>query len=620
MRRSDFSALPKQRLEIDGEVQEVTDYPAIAKAYAEAVVAKKLIVCRQVIKACKRYLKMLDPKFGKKHGFYYSPLHVIDYCQFMEKLRHFESGRWTVTQVGPDGKPDPRIIMEPWQIWIESAIQGFRKISTDERLVSTALELVPRKNAKSLKGCAAIFFDGACSGDLAPEIPIAAASERQSDDTIYGDLSKMIDADEDLVKEYDIEKTAKEIRFKKTGGRVFKLTAQGEKTDGLNPSLAFFEEGHAGAESVYRVVDSAFGARPGQLLRMITTAGYQAEGPAFQLMKQAELILDEKSEDWTFFAAIYTLDHEDYMDKRQTIKWDDLLNRDDLLAKANPMYGISLDPDSLRKKRNDAKLRPDLRGEFARTRFNIWTSAGVSLIQPEGWWACKRNISLEDFQGEKCWIGVDLATRLDLCAITLVFEMPNDVLAVFSKAFLPKESPTTTDPDLHPYFAEWEAAEEGWLVFTEGPLADHDRVREEIELYCDLFNVQTIACDPYQAHNTIKQLWDDHRPVMSYQNTDKTMTAPTDDIIARVINQSIWHDGNPVLAWFVANVHGERRGNGLILPRKESKNSKQKIDGFVAMCFANGVRIQPEQADEAIKDGAYRSPYARANAQLIGAD
>src|SRR3546814_10916536 len=70
-------------------------------------------------------------------------------------------------------------------------------------------------------------------------------------------------------------------------GKIFKLSSQGERLDGLNPSLALFEEGHAGAASVYKVVDSAFGARPNAPRRVITTAGYRAEGPAFDLLKQA---------------------------------------------------------------------------------------------------------------------------------------------------------------------------------------------------------------------------------------------------------------------------------------------------------------------------------------------
>ena len=547
-----------------------------------------------MVLAAKRYLRMLEMAEDPKNEFYYSPEHVIDFCEFGEKLQHFESGNWEVNQLDENGDPDPRIILEPFEIWIESAIQGFRRRINGTRLVETALELIPRKNAKSLRATRAALYELCCSGTLGAEIPIAAASAKQADETLFGDILKMVKNDLDLCEEYGIQTTKDEIRIGESN--IFKLSSMGERLDGLNPSLALFEEGHAGAASVYKVVDSAFGARPNALRRMITTAGYNPEGPGYELLLQAKMILEGGNEDYTFFAAVYTLDEEDYTDpETKAISWDRLLTDESLIAKCNPMLGVSLDPIKIAAAvKKGHRLRPDLRGEIARTRFNIWTGAGKSLIDPAQWGACRRKLSLEDFIGQKCWIGVDFAQVLDMCAISLLFELPNDVIAAFAKFYLPNASPTATHPELIDHLPLWE--EQGHLVMTEGPLADHDMVRRDIEAFCDAFDVQVIACDPYQAHNTVKHLWDGEKPVMVYPNNAKTMTAPTDDILGRVATQTIWHDGNPVLAWNAQNVHGERKGNGSIMPRKEKDNSTRKIDGFVALCFANGCRISPEEA------------------------
>ncbi|MHB1086144.1 MAG: terminase TerL endonuclease subunit [Minisyncoccota bacterium] len=563
-----------------------------------------------MVAATQRYLDMLELAANPKNDFYYSPEHVVDYCEFGEKLKHFESGNWEINQVDEDGNPDPRIILEPFEIWIESAIQGFRRRLNGTRLVETVLELLPRKQSKSLRSARAALFDLCCSGGMAPEIPIAAASARQAGDTLFGDILKMVKNDHDLQEHYGIKPLAEEIR--RGEGRIFPLGGSGEKNDGLNPSLALFEEGHASAESIYKVVDSAFGARPNALRRMITTAGYRAEGPAYELLKQAEMILGGGgNEDYTFFAAIYTLDKEDYLDEEtNAILWDRLLTDESLIAKANPMYGVSLDPIKIRQAVRQAhRLRLELRGEVARTRFNIWTGAGTSLIEASSWAACKRSISLEDFFGEKCWIGVDLAQVLDMCAISLLFELPRGEIAVFARFYLPKASPTATNPDLVDHLNRWH--EEGHLVLTNGPLADHDRVRDDIEMFCESFDVQVIACDPHQAHNTVRHLWDGQRPVMVYPNRADTMTPPLDDILGRIVAQTIWHDGNPVLAWNAQNVHGERKGNGSIMPRKEKENSPRKIDGFVAACFANGCRMQPELAKPTGPDEAPLAPVPR---------
>ena len=559
--------------------------------------------------AAARYLRMLKMAEDPKNEFYFSPRHVIDYCGFAEQLQHIESGLWEFEdwRYDEDGGIDKRIILEPWQIWIESAIHGFRNRLNGTRLVTKALELIPRKNGKTLKLAPAALFDICCSGQLAAQTPICATTEKQADDTLFGAILKMVKQDEELQKQYKLKVTNDEITCGLS--RIWKLHSIGERLDGLNPSLALFEEGHSGAASVYKVIMSAFGARPNALLRMITTAGYKPEGPAWELYKQAQGILNGKGENYTIFAAIYELDREDYLDgKTNAILFDKLFKDERLIFKANPMYGISLDPVKIRNDMNDAKVRADLRGELARTRFNIWTGSGVSLVEPHMWAACEAlNLDIANFFGKKCWIGVDLAQVLDMCAIVLVFEMTPTTIAVFAKFFLPAGSPTVQDPDMFDQFHAW--ANEGWLELTPGTMADHDKVRAEIEAYCDLFDVQVISCDPHQAHNTAKHLWDGNRPIYVYPNNQKTMTPPTDDILGRIVAQRIVHDGNPVLAWNMQNVHGERKGNGLILPRKEDDNSKRKIDGFVALCFANGYRIDPNNAKEHDPDQPMEDPY-----------
>lgn len=548
-----------------------------------------------------RYLRMLKEAGSAKCAFYFSPEHVIDYCAFAEKLEQVEDGNWRFTQVDPvTSVLDKHIILEPWQIWIESAIHGFRYRGTGERVVTRALEVSPRKSAKSLRLAIAALYDLCCGGHMAPQIVLGAATEDQAD-RVFSPAALMVGKDMDLITQYGLRATKKIITASATDGEISKLNSIGENQDGLNPSLAIFDEGHAGARSVYAVVRSAFGARPNALLRMITTAGYQPEGPAWELIQEAITVLNGGAEDYSFFAAVYTLDETDYLQpETKTFDVDRLLKDVALMVKANPMWDISVIPRKIFEQASEASRRPDKRNEFFRTRYNLWTNSGLTLIEPHAWAACKRKIALEDFMGMKCWIGIDLGQRLDMCSIGLVFEVPaqpEPILAVFAKYFLPEQSPTATDPDLIGSIMAWK--ETGDLILTPGILADHDRVRKEVEAFCDFFDVQVIACDPHQAHNTAKQLWDAKKPVMIYPNSAATMTGPTDDIISRVVAQRIFHDGNPVLSWNVANVHGERKGNGVILPRKEDENSKRKIDGFVALCFANGCRIQPEKSKDA---------------------
>ncbi len=98
--------------------------------------------------------------------------------------------------------------------------------------------------------------------------------------------------------------------------------------------------------------------------------------------------------------------------------------------------------------------------------------------------------------------------------------------------------------------------------------------------------------------------------VYSVLNNQFTMTMPFNDIESRIIEQKIIHDGNPLLAWNVENVHGDRKANGLILPRKEKEHSPRKIDGFVALCMANGQRINEKLGEAESNKKNVESPYA----------
>lgn len=621
LHRSDCGHLPKVEAENPetGEIQVIPDYAAIARYYAEAVASKRLPTNTLLVQAAQRYLDMLEMADDPDCDFYFSPEHLSHFCMFSETMRHFEGGNYESTQRDPvTGDVDATIYLEPFEIWIEANAQGFRRRFNDARLFTTVVEIVPRKHGKSLRGTRAALYELCVGGVRGAEIPVAARDAEQAKKTLFGDIQKMVNEDEDLRNRYELTVVKNEVRG--PNGSIFPLTGLSDKIDGLNPSLSLFDEAHAGSSKVYEVVESAFGARPGQQMRVISTAGQRPEGPAFELIKKAKMVLDGTVEDYTFFAAIYTLDPDDYLHpETKMIMWERLLTSEELIMKCNPMYGVSLDPMSVKSKVKDAlKASPQKRGEIARTRFNIWSGAGTTLIDTGHWSNCyEKNLDLDSFIGERCWIGVDLASYHDMCAIALLFEMPNDMLAIFAELYLPEDSSTAMAPEIADYISMW--GESGKLHLTPGSLADHDLVRLHVENFCELFDVQVIACDPAQAHNTVKHLYDGNKPVVVFPNNAKTMTAPTDDLLGRIETRRILHDGNPVLSWHVQNVHGDRSPNGQIIPRKDKQGSHRKIDGFVAAVFANGCRMNPEDAKavgEATSAG--NDPYQTRG--LIGAD
>src|SRR6185436_15432372 len=101
-------------------------------------------------------------------------------------------------------------------------------------------------------------------------------------------------------------------------------------------------------------------------------------------------------------------------------------------------------------------------------------------------------------------------------------ELPGDTIAVFGEFYLPEDSPTAMHPEIVDYIRGWDS--DGHLHLTFGPMADHDRVRDDVQTFCDMFNVQMIAVDPAQGYSLVNTLWDGSRPVKVYPNNEKTMT------------------------------------------------------------------------------------------------
>lgn len=594
------------------------NYPFIADDYAKECQSSDANVCKWIKLQTARYLEMLEMAKSPKSTFYYSPAHVIDYLSFVEKIRHFEDGNWQETQINEDGEIDDSYYMEPWQIWVESAIQGFRRKPGGSRLVRRAVTLVPRKSDKSGQLARGLLYELCEGGGRATEILVSASSVEQVKRTLYEDIRLILETEPDLVAKYGIKFT-QDNGIRTATGAILPITTKAKTLDGYNPSLAIFEEGAAGYSDVYRVVTSAFASKPNAMMRMITTAGQQNSGPAWDLLLEGKrLLTGKKKEDvFSFFSAFYTLDEEDYIDpESKSTNFDRLMSDDSLLEKANPMWGVSIDPERVKEDRQNAVRMPTERGEFVRTRFNVWAGSGVGLIEQSQWEACKRDIRIEEFVGLPCWIAVDMAMFNDMCAVVPMFETTDDNIVAFPYLYLPEEAPLARDPDFGAMMFSW--AEAGYVKMTPGGTHNHGAITNDIKDLISVLSPRVTAFDPKQAFTIFQGLWESGYSVCRYENNQKTMTAPMQDFLERIASQRFWHDGNPVFAWHAQNTYGEKRANGSIMPRKESEHSMRKIDAISATVMANGVRMHPDFAVFKDKDDPYVSPYE--TGRVIGAD
>ena len=124
-----------------------TKYPNCARGheYAENVVAGRVVACKYVIGACKRYLRDIA---NTEADFYMDWKAAEKYLRNVQKFEHV-IGTW----------PTKNIVYEPWQCFVWMNIIGFKNKATGFRRFRIAHIEIARGNAKSsMASQAALYF------------------------------------------------------------------------------------------------------------------------------------------------------------------------------------------------------------------------------------------------------------------------------------------------------------------------------------------------------------------------------------------------------------------------------------------------------------------------------
>lgn len=564
--------------------------------YCQKVVDQEVPACDWELKACARFLSMLKQSFQPGCPYSFSMAHVVDACDFLEKLPHVKGFEGTV-------------LLEPVQCWWVAGIFGFRDRDTGLRWVRQATLLIPRKNGKSLLSSGIAMFCATCEGEPGAEVIISAGSEEQAL-KVYGPIRAMIDLEPDLRMQYGAVTNRDKTEFKKTGGYIQPVATVAKNNDGFNPHVVIAEELHAQKQDVVSVLASAQGARRQPLFLSIGTAGRKAEGPAYDDMRQCQAVLLGRMSAPRMFVAMYLPDKDD----------DGQHFDQTLIEKLNPLYGVSLQEASIEKEMRDARQSPANLNEYKRTRLNIWSRAAGNLIEPEKWDDCADPaLQLELLRGFPMYVGLDLASRNDLSAASFLVKV-GDTLYQVAKFWIGRNVPRMKDDRFADAFNKW--VDDGFLEATDlhgGTFVDPDAILELTLQMMKGHNVIGVALDDYQANHLASKIERTGVPTYIVRKNAKALTQSTNDLISRCGNpRLLQHDGNPVMGWCAANVVGHYDQNSNVLPKKESPNSLSSIDGFDAMVLANAIRLDDEAGVLGQEEDAKPNPYL--NRGLLGVE
>lgn len=553
------------------------DYPHSLAGieYAFDVVEGRQIACKWVKLACQRQLDDLAAwRSGAREDWRFKWNEAEWVCNFVEHLRHVK-GKWAAK--------GETIKLEPHQRFRFTCIFGWQRRNDEGewfRRFRTVYQEEARKNAKTTEVTAAALYCGFVEGEAGAEVYSAATGHNQA--RIAFDMGRlMVLKDPSLSEHYGIEARAHVICSTDQAAKFEALSSDTKGLDGRNPHFGLVDEYHAHKTPEVRdSLETGMGAREQPLLWYVTTAGSNRAGPCYATRSYACKILEGTIKDDAFFGIIYTIDEGD--------EWVD----EAVWPKANPNLGVSVFADYLRSKASQAKADPIKQTQFLTKNLSVWVSAEKRLVNMIQWDLCGEPFDINDFKGEPCWVGVDLASTQDVAAVAMVWTRTGEVYAKM-RYYLPAGLVMEKAHGTHAHYAGWAA--EGLFTLTPGNSIDFDQIQDDLVALPELgFRVQEVAFDPWRATEMVTRLGELGAVAVEVRNTVGNFSEPTKKILALVADCKFHHGGDPVLTWMASNVVGHFDNKDNVYPKKERQS--EKIDGFIAIVLALSRMIRHQAA------------------------
>ena len=543
-----------------------------AERYAQDVVSGKIPACKFVRQACQR---QLDDLASPPSGYFFDAEKAARVCQFIELTPHIK---------GPLASRGENIKLEPWQIFALTTVFGWVDKEGHRRFRRVYIE-VPRGNGKSALSSPVGLYMLALDGEAGAEV-YSAATTRDQARIVFRDAQAMARKMPQFRKRFGVDVTAQAVTQLKTSSSFKALSADGHTLDGLNIHLAIVDELHAHkSRDVYDVLETGIGKRPQSLLWMITTAGANKHGVCYEVRDYVLKVLAGSAVDAAAeatFGIVYTVD-----------EGDDPFS-EDTLRKANPNWGVSVDPKVVLQTASKAQQVATARANYLTKHLNIWVDANSALFDTEHWRKCEdKALDEADFAEDESVLALDLASKIDMAAKINCYRRVidgKDHFYVFPRFYLPRAA---IEEDRHPMYRGWEM--QGDIEATAGETIDFAVIEDEIRLECPGRNIAAVVADPWQANYLVTNLQRDGFPAEEFRQTVANMSEATKTLDALMREGRIHHPGNAVMNWMIGNVVGHFDAKDNVYPRKELPANK--IDGAVALIMALGWFVKNKEAE-----------------------
>ncbi|AUN12699.1 terminase [Clostridium botulinum] len=543
--------------------------------YAKDVVEGRVTAGKYVKLACQRHLDDLEK----------SKLAVYKYEFDIEKSLKIIEFAETLTIA--EGEEETPVKLEGFQDFILGSINGWVAKGTGYRRFRKSYVQLGRQNGKSfLNGILATFY-GNFSGYNYGQIYCTATKMDQAK-IVFKEIMKFINADNDLSELFNIKEYESTIDCLVTNSIIKALGKDTKSIDGFRPLLGIVDEYHAHRDNqMYKLLEGGTRKMKQCLISVITTAGFNLNGPCFKLWEYCKNILDGIFTNDKQFAYIAQMDEED--DIWDSKNW----------IKANPL--VCKDKEDLENLISDGNSAKDMGGDdlrdFITKALNVWYKfSNNQYLKIDKWKQCASGLTLEDFRGMECGLGLDLSSGGDLTSGVLEFSfLENGETSYFfhQQSFMPKmRLEEHIETDSAPYDV-W--ANDKLITLTEtlgGIKTDYKYIisyfKKIIERY-DL-KLKFIAYDPHNADTFLSDLEEFGVDCIEITQSAKSLNSATEDFKLSVDSGQIKYNKKDGLFRFCgANAVTTKNSFGEIKIDKEHRT--ERIDPIDAAIDVHKIII-----------------------------
>lgn len=503
-----------------------------------------------------------DPRqTAHPHGLWFDQALGERAPRFLEGFCRHSKGEWAGQLI--------RLEEIQWQTL--QTIFGWRRADGTRRFRIAWIEW-PRKNTKSTTAAGVGLYLMVGDGEPGAEV-YSTATKKDQAKIVHDAAIAMVKASPELRR--FLRTVRNNISCARLGSKFEPLGADSERLDGLNCHGHIPDEVHAHKDrAAWDVVETSKGARRQPLTFAITTAGvYDPESIGWEMHDYACKVLEGTLEDDGFFALICAADEGDDWQARET--W----------YKANPLLGVSIKEAYLEEQCEAAKKRPSFLNTFLRLHLNIWTQQITRWIRMEDWKACAA--AAQPFAGREVYGGLDLSTKLDITALTLLAFSEGYCDLAF-RFWVPEELAAERERKHElPSYRRW--IQDGVLIATPGNVIDYDFILNDLVTLGKTIRIREIGFDPWNATQLAIQLGGAGFKMLEMRQGPKTLSEPSKEFEKLTVAHRFRHGGHPVMRWMVSNVTTRQDANGNIAPDKST--AAGKIDGVVSTILALGRAI-----------------------------